>query len=161
MTTAVPAAPASRSSAVRSTMQSNRRVGTKPERELRSELHRAGLRFRKDHRLDLPGGRVRPDVVFTRLKLAVFMDGCFWHRCPEHAVEPKSNEWYWLPKLQRNVERDRQADHLLRETGWKVVRLWEHTPVETAVEEVFHAVLERRLQVGVAPPYRPCGAPRC
>jgi DNA mismatch endonuclease (patch repair protein) len=83
--------------------------------------------------MDLPGGRVRPDVVFTRRKVAIFVDGCFWHVCPTHGREPTHNEWYWTPKLRRNVERDRSADRALGEAGWTVVRIWEHTAPGQAV----------------------------
>jgi DNA mismatch endonuclease, patch repair protein len=110
-----------------------RRSGTKPELALRSALHARGRRFRKDHRLDLPGGRVRPDVVFTRRKVAVFVDGCFWHTCPVHGREPTHNTGYWSPKLARNVERDRKNDAVLKAAGWTVIRLWEHQPLGEAV----------------------------
>ena len=82
-------------------MQANRRRDTKPELALRSELHRLGYRFRKDYRLQLEGLRVRPDVAFTLARVAVFVDGCFWHGCPEHGHEPRVKAWYWGPKLQR------------------------------------------------------------
>ena len=121
-------------------MAAIRRAETKPETQLRSVLHARGLRFRKDYRLDLAGGRVRPDVVFTRWKVAVFVDGCFWHVCPEHGRQPTSNEWYWTPKLRRNVERDRQADALLAAAGWRAVRVWEHEDVVQAVGRVVDAL---------------------
>ncbi|WP_073846348.1 DNA mismatch endonuclease Vsr [Amycolatopsis sp. CB00013] len=118
-------------------MKANRRSDTKPEVELRQALHRLGYRYRKDHRLDLPAGvRVRPDIVFTRRKIAVFVDGCFWHVCPEHGREPTRNEWYWTPKLRRNIERDRLADAALADAGWRVVRIWEHEDVQGAVGRV-------------------------
>lgn len=122
-------------------MKANRRSDTKPEITLRKALHALGYRYRKDFRLDLPGGvRVRPDIVFTARRVAVFVDGCFWHVCPEHGREPTSNEWYWTPKLRRNVERDRAADAALEAAGWRVVRLWEHVPLPAAVEAVLEAV---------------------
>ena len=118
-------------------MQANRRSNTKPEVALRRELHRLGYRYRKDHRLDLSSGvRVRPDIVFTRRKVAVFVDGCFWHVCPEHGREPTRNEWYWTPKLRRNVERDRMANAALADAGWQVVRIWEHEDMQNAVDRV-------------------------
>lgn len=113
-----------------------RRSGTKPELALRSALHTRGRRFRKDHRLDLPNGRVRPDVVFTRRKVAVFVDGCFWHACPIHGRQPTHNTGYWTPKLARNVERDRANDAALEAAGWTVIRLWEHQALEEAVATV-------------------------
>jgi DNA mismatch endonuclease (patch repair protein) len=125
-------------------MRSNRRTDTKPEIALRSALHAMGYRYRKDFRLDLPLRRVRPDIAFTGRKVAVFVDGCFWHACPEHGSQPKSNEWYWSPKLVKNVERDRAADEALRQAGWTVVRLWEHVPLPDAVALVVSAVGEPR-----------------
>ncbi len=124
-------------------MAAIRRTDTKPEIALRRHLHALGFRFRKDHRLDLPGGRVRPDIVFTRRKVAVFVDSCFWHVCPDHGREPTSNEWYWTPKLRRNVERDREQDALLDASGWVVVRIWEHEPIEEAAQRVAVAVRAR------------------
>ncbi|WP_342215945.1 very short patch repair endonuclease [Nocardia brasiliensis] len=121
-------------------MQANRRTDTKPEIALRSALHRRGYRYRKDHRLVAGTTKIRPDVVFTARKVAVFVDGCFWHSCPLHGREPTTNEWYWTPKLRRNVERDRAADAALTSAGWTVVRLWEHEPLETAVQTVVCAL---------------------
>jgi DNA mismatch endonuclease (patch repair protein) len=121
-------------------MAAIRRTDTRPEVALRRLLHGRGLRFRKDFRLDLPGGRVRPDVVFTKRKVAVFVDSCFWHVCPEHGREPTSNEWYWTPKLRRNVERDRQQDAWLADAGWSVVRVWEHVPLDDAADRVVAVV---------------------
>jgi DNA mismatch endonuclease (patch repair protein) len=117
-------------------MRANRRTDTKPELALRRALHRQGLRYRKDYRLDLDGARVRPDIVFTARRVAVFVDGCFWHVCPEHGTKPAANTWYWGPKLTRNVERDRAADAALAAAGWRVVRVWEHESLEEAVAAV-------------------------
>jgi len=118
-------------------MKANRRADTKPELALRKALHARGYRYRKDLRLDLPSGvRVRPDIVFTARRVAVFVDGCFWHCCPEHGTQPAANTWYWEPKLRRNVERDRTADAALDSAGWTVVRLWEHESVDAAVAAV-------------------------
>jgi DNA mismatch endonuclease (patch repair protein) len=117
-------------------MQANRRANTKPEVALRSALHRLGYRYRKDFRIAIGTMKVRPDVVFTARRVAVFVDGCFWHVCPEHGREPTTNEWYWTPKLRRNVERDKAADAALIAAGWRVVRLWEHVPLPLAVENV-------------------------
>jgi len=121
-------------------MRANRRRDTKPELALRAALHARGYRYRKDFRLDLPLRRVRPDIAFTSRKVAVFVDGCFWHACPQHGSQPKNNDWYWSPKLARNVERDRAADEALTQAGWTVVRLWEHLPLADAVEVVIAAV---------------------
>ena len=122
-------------------MRAIRRTDTKPELALRRALHRMGYRFRKDYRLDLgTGQRVRPDVAFTARKVAVFVDGCFWHACPDHGSRPSVNQGYWAPKLLRNVERDRAADSALELAGWRVVRLWEHVPLEAAVAAVVTAL---------------------
>ncbi|HXL89736.1 MAG TPA: very short patch repair endonuclease [Streptosporangiaceae bacterium] len=122
-------------------MRANRRTDTKPELALRRELHRRGYRYRKDYRLDLiDGRRVRPDVVFTARKVAVFVDGCFWHACPDHGTKPKNNEWYWSPKLQRNTERDQLNNDALTTAGWTVIRLWEHMPLDEAVAVVTTAL---------------------
>jgi DNA mismatch endonuclease (patch repair protein) len=127
---------------VTANMKANRRTNTKPELALRTALHALGYRYRKDYRLDLPLRRVRPDIAFTRRKVAVFVDGCFWHACPDHGSKPKSNQWYWSPKLARNVERDRAADDALVRAGWTVIRLWEHVPLADAVALVVDAVGE-------------------
>jgi DNA mismatch endonuclease, patch repair protein len=122
-------------------MRANRRKDTKPELALRRALHSQGYRYRKDYRLDLAGGtRVRPDIAFTARKVAVFVDGCFWHGCPQHGSRPAVNVWYWEPKLRRNTERDRLADAALAAAGWAVVRVWEHEPLEAAVASVVDAV---------------------
>ncbi|NKY45393.1 very short patch repair endonuclease [Nocardia cerradoensis] len=121
-------------------MRANRRSDTKPEVALRSALHRLGYRYRKDHRLDLGSLKVRPDIVFTKRKVAVFVDGCFWHVCPEHGRQPTTNEWYWTPKLRRNIERDRAADAALTAAGWRVVRLWEHEHLDSAIATVTGAL---------------------
>jgi DNA mismatch endonuclease, patch repair protein len=117
-------------------MEANRRVDTKPERLLRSALHARGLRFRKDRRLNVAGRWVRPDIVFGPARLAVFVDGCFWHGCPAHGRIPVANRNYWAPKLARNVERDREADDALRTAGWSVLRFWEHVPPDEAADAV-------------------------
>ena len=135
-------------------MKANRRTDTKPELALRSALHALGYRYRKDFRLDLPVRRVRPDIAFTARKVAVFIDGCFWHACPDHGSKPKNNEWYWSPKLARNVERDRAADEALTQAGWTVIRLWEHVPIADAVAAVVAAVGQPARVAGV-----PAGGP--
>lgn len=140
-------------------MRANRRTDTKPELALRHALHRLGYRYRKDYRLDLDGGRrVRPDIAFTARKVAVFVDGCFWHACPEHGSKPRANEWYWGPKLIRNVERDRVNDAALILAGWTVVRLWEHVPIDEAVGTVVSA-LTATVAPGPANAAGPANAP--
>jgi DNA mismatch endonuclease (patch repair protein) len=123
-------------------MRAIKRSGTAPEIRLRSALHRLGYRFRKDFRLDLEGVRVRPDIVFTGRRVAVFVDGCFWHACPEHGRRPTRNEWYWTPKLEANAARDRRADRALESQGWICVRVWEHEPVESAVKKVIEHMFD-------------------
>lgn len=132
--------PAAASAGRRRNMQANRRRDTKPELALRSALHRSGFRYRCDYRIDLPGGRARPDIVFTRRRVAVFVDGCFWHCCPEHGSQPSVNQTYWSPKLAGNVKRDLRNTKLLQEAGWTVLRIWEHVPIETAFELVAAAI---------------------
>lgn len=136
----VAGSPSPSSHCAKQTMKANRRADTAPELALRSALQRLGLRFRKDLPLKLSAGRVRPDVVFTRAKVAVFVDGCFWHQCPEHGQIPKANRSYWGPKLARNVERDRRNDAALIEDGWRVIRFFEHVPAPDAAEAVRKAV---------------------
>jgi DNA mismatch endonuclease (patch repair protein) len=114
------------SAAVSAVMRGNRRVDTGPERKVRSLLHARGYRYRTDYRLDVPGARVRPDIVFTRKRLAVFIDGCFWHCCPEHGTSPRANIQYWTAKLERNVARDHRVNLALGAAGWTVLRVWEH-----------------------------------
>ena len=123
-------------------MASNRRRDTFPELRLRSALHARGWRFRVDLRLDTSGAKPRPDIVFTRRKVAVFVDGCFWHGCPEHGSVPKSNRGYWVPKLARNEQRDRRNDEALGAAGWSVVRVWEHEPLSVALVTIESALLQ-------------------
>lgn len=123
--TAVPKAPAASSPTVRAAMQGNRKRDTRPELALRSELHRRGLRYRIDTK-PVKGLRCRADIVFRRQKVAVFVDGCFWHGCPEHGTSPKTNASYWSAKIARNMERDRLNEAKLSEAGWIVIRVWEH-----------------------------------
>lgn len=116
-------------------MQGNRSRDTKPELLVRSSLHRRGLRFRVA-RAPLPGVRRTADVVFTKAKVAVFVDGCYWHGCPEHYRRPRSNQSYWDAKVSRNVSRDREIDQLLKEDGWTVIRVWEHDDPEAVASRV-------------------------
>ncbi len=92
------------------------------EKTLRSALHARGLRFRLHRRIE----GVSVDILFPGPKVAVFVDGCFWHSCPEHGTTPKSNQEYWLPKLEENRQRDERQNAALRRAGWKVIRVWEH-----------------------------------
>jgi DNA mismatch endonuclease (patch repair protein) len=117
-------------------MAAIKRRDTQPERAIRSLLHAAGKRYRVDVRVELDGARPRPDIVFTRARVAVFVDGCFWHCCPEHGRHPRTNGGYWGPKLERNVARDRAADAALSAAGWTVIRIWEHEAAEKAAEHI-------------------------
>lgn len=128
--------------------KAQRRRDTKPEMRLRSELHRRGLRFRVDRKV-LPGLRSRPDIVFGPSKVAVFVDGCFWHRCPEHGTIPKNNREWWIEKLDANVERDRRSDRQLTDAGWLVLRIWEHEPTTSAAGTVEEQVRLRRDHTSV------------
>jgi DNA mismatch endonuclease (patch repair protein) len=127
------------SEGVRRSMQSNRPTGTSVEAQIRSGLHRAGLRFKKNGR-PIAGLRCEVDVVFPRQKVAVLVDGCFWHGCPIHATRPVINGDWWAAKLDRNMERDRSNDQRLLGAGWTVLRLWEHEPVDIAVARVVSTV---------------------
>lgn len=129
--------------ATRLRMSRQRRHDTSPERALRSLLHRAGLRYRL-HRRPVAGLRRQADLVFAGAKVAVFVDGCFWHCCPEHATSPKANGAWWAAKLARNVERDRDTDRRLAEAGWQVVRVWEHEDPAGAAARVAAAVAAAR-----------------
>jgi len=108
----------------------------KPERSLRSALHRYGLRFRL-HRVLLPGTRRTTDIVLPKYRIAIFVDGCFWHGCPLHAGYPRTNESIWTAKLARNVERDRDTTACLEGVGWTVVRVWEHENMAIAAERIY------------------------
>lgn len=110
----------------RRTMRANRSRDTKPELAVRQELHRRGWRFRVAYRPLLQDRRRTVDIAFTRRKVAVHVDGCFWHGCAAHFVPPKTNPQYWADKIKRNQERDRDTDKLLRAAGWTVLRFWEH-----------------------------------
>lgn len=117
--------------AVSSQMRRMPRRDSTPEVALRRALHQMGLRFTVQG--SLPG---RPDIVFSRAKIAVFVDGCFWHRCPAHGVLPKNNGEWWLAKLDRNVERDAEKDTLLRALGWTPVHVWEHEEPGAAADRI-------------------------
>lgn len=112
-----------------------RAKNTKPETTLRSALHLRGLRFRI-HRKDLPGS---PDIVFPRHKIAIFIDGCFWHGCPKHGVRPSTNQKFWVDKIEANRKRDKIASRELRKLGWKVIRIWEHD-VKRNVSRVLRSI---------------------
>ncbi|WP_127476098.1 very short patch repair endonuclease [Microbacterium sulfonylureivorans] len=128
------------SEGARRTMLANRRRDTKPELRVRRLLHAAGLRYTVDAP-PAPPLRARADIVFSRRRIAVFIDGCFWHGCPTHGVQPKSNETYWRPKLARNRERDTQVTSDLKARGWTVLRFWEHEDPRAVAQTVVAAWL--------------------
>lgn len=125
-------------------MSRQRTRDTEPEMLLRRELHRRGLRYRVD--ASLPGfPRRRADILFTRARIAVFVDGCFWHGCPEHKTAPATNGAWWAAKLARNIERDRETDAHLRSLGWTVLRVWEHEDITHAATDIEAIVRRGRL----------------
>jgi DNA mismatch endonuclease (patch repair protein) len=144
--------PEASSEDARRRMQVVRRRDTAPEVALRSALHRLGLRFRL-HRRVLPGLRRHADIVFTRVRVVVYVDGCFWHGCPVHGTQAKANASFWRQKLEANQRRDLDTDRRLRESGWEVIRIWEHCDPEAAARQILAAVRSRRdrLDVGNHP----------
>ena len=109
------------------------RQDTRPELELRRELHRRGLRYRIERKI-LPDTRRRAGIVCPTQRVAVFVDGCFWHSCPDHRTVPRNNRQWWESKLRANVERDRDTDRRLVDAGWLVIRVWEHeTPLQLPI----------------------------
>jgi DNA mismatch endonuclease, patch repair protein len=126
-------------------MKSQRQRDTAAEKLVRSLLHRSGFRFRVQY--PLPNLRRRADVAFPRLRIAVFIDGCFWHGCPEHGTWPKQNDEWWREKIDTNRRRDLDTDAKLSEQGWLVVRVWEHEEAEVAVALVAQAVRAARERV--------------
>lgn len=154
----------------RDRMSRQRREGTAPEVALRQALHALGLRYRL-HQAPLPGLRRKADIVFRPARVAVFVDGCFWHGCPDHGRRRHEvNNWYWPAKIDRNRRRDLDTDHKLTSAGWLVVRVWEHDVAGAgavlAAERVRAALSGRRSHVmsqsarknGAGRPVRP--APR-
>jgi len=136
------------SDGVRRSMRSNRARDTRPEVALRSGLYAAGLRFRKHYR-PIQGSRAEVDIAFTRWKVAVQLDGCFWHGCPEHATRPATNSEWWAAKLDGNVARDRRTDTLLSDAGWTVLRFWEHESTDDVVAKVGEALARRKAATSV------------
>lgn len=123
------------SPAVRAVMRGNRGRDTRPEIAIRSAVHAMGLRYRVGIR-PVPQIRRTADIVFTRTKVAVFIDGCFWHGCPEHHRPAKRNSEFWNDKINGNIARDLDTDTRLKDAGWRVVRIWEHEPPAAAAERI-------------------------
>ncbi|WP_179797258.1 DNA mismatch endonuclease Vsr [Actinomycetospora corticicola] len=141
--------PVPSSRAVSQRMSAARRRDTAPEMLVRREAHRRGLRYRVD--APLPGmPRRRADMLFPGARVAVFIDGCFWHACPDHRTSPKANGTWWAAKLAKNVVRDRDTDRHLEELGWVVLRFWEHENHVVVVDRVETAV--RRGRTRIVPP---------
>ncbi|MHB8689421.1 MAG: DNA mismatch endonuclease Vsr [Candidatus Dormibacteraceae bacterium] len=129
------------SDAARNVMRANRKRDTGPELRLRRHLHRLGLRYRLGRRIAATPP-VIPDLVFVRARVAVFVDGCFWHGCPTHGVQPRVNASYWSAKISLNKRRDRVADQNLVGLGWQAVRIWEHEDASEAAAKV-EAIVRR------------------
>nr|WP_255362008.1 very short patch repair endonuclease [Mycobacterium sp. 1081908.1] len=128
---------------MRSVMRANPRRDTRPERHLRSLLHAMGLRYRVDA-APLARIRRRADLLFPRARIAVFVDGCFWHGCPQHYRPARTNAEFWDAKLVENRTRDRETDQMLSDGGWRVIRVWEH---EDMAEAAAHIRRELRARV--------------
>lgn len=124
-------------------MKKVRRAGTSAEMQVRRSLHAHGLRYRVDAPV-LPDKRRRVDIAFSTARVAVFVDGCFWHGCPEHATWPASNADFWRQKIETNQRRDRDTDAQLREAGWQVVRVWEHEDPVIAATKIASLVRAER-----------------
>lgn len=125
-------------------MRANRSRDTKPELAVRRILHARGLRYRVAYR-PLADVRRTADLAFTRQKLAVFIDGCFWHSCPEHFWAPKTNTEYWQPKIAANARRDADTTERLTQAGWTVLRVWEHEDPVAVADKVQAAVREASM----------------
>ena len=143
-----PVPPAASSAAVSSRMKSQRTRDTAPELMLRRALWRRGLRYRIDSR-PLPG-RIRPDIVFPGARVAVFVDGCFWHSCPDHGTMPRANRDWWGAKLTANRERDERGVAALEAAGWLALRVWEHEDMECVAQRIAE-VVRQRVAVGFRP----------
>jgi DNA mismatch endonuclease (patch repair protein) len=145
--TAVAAVPSSAEVSGRMQRQASR--DTAPEVALRSALHRLGLRYRV-HVRPISEVRREADVVFRRVRVAVFVDGCFWHGCPDHASWPKANSAWWRDKIETNRARDRDTDARLAEAGWLALRVWEHEPPQDAAQRIASVIRNRMATPGPA-----------
>lgn len=126
------------SEGVRRSMRSNKGRDTRPELALRRAVHALGLRYRVSAR-PVPTVRRTADIVFPRARIAVFLDGCFWHGCPQHHTVAKTNASYWADKVEQNRHRDHETDEILKQAGWQVVRVWEHEPPEESAIRIADA----------------------
>lgn len=130
--------------AVRNVMRANRSRDTRPELAVRRLVHAAGLRYRVDHPPLADYKRLRADVVFRRERVAVFVDGCFWHGCPEHHRPAVTNAEFWSTKIEGNRRRDTQTDELLDQAGWFVMRFWEHESPDNVASRIIDEIRRRR-----------------
>ena len=144
-----PDSPKASSAVARSRMRATRQRETQTEMHLRSALHRRGLRYRVQRSVP-PLVRRKVDIVFSGERVAIFVDGCFWHGCPVHGTWPKQNAAYWRAKIDRNKRRDKDTDERLREAGWHVVRFWEHEDLEQAAEKI-RATISKLRRTGPVP----------
>lgn len=135
--------PAASSPSALRRMQAARQRDTAPELALRRELHRRGFRYRVDAQV-IASVRRRADLLFPSLRVAVFVDGCFWHGCPVHGTWPKANAEFWRDKIETNKLRDADTDRRLAEARWKVVRFWEHEPLAAQVARLAQLLTRRR-----------------
>lgn len=123
-------------------MERQKTRDTAPERLIRSSLHRLGLRYRL-HSRPLQSLRRHADIVFRPARVAVFIDGCFWHGCPDHRPLPRANRDWWLRKLEENKARDADTDAQLRAAGWLPIRIWEHEDPDEAALKIADVVRKR------------------
>jgi DNA mismatch endonuclease (patch repair protein) len=127
------------SAGVRKSMQANTGRDTKPELALRRAVHSRGLRYFVNRR-PIKAVRRTADLVFPRIRLAVFLDGCFWHGCPIHHTVAKTNAAFWAEKVTTNRRRDLETNAKLAEAGWTVMRIWEHEVIEHAADRIVESV---------------------
>lgn len=142
MTAGAGSTPSASSAEALRRMTNQQRRDTRPEMAIRRLVHARGMRYRVD--AALPGMRRRADLLFTSSRVAVFIDGCFWHSCPEHGTKPKNNAAWWGAKIAANVERDRDTDQRLAADGWHVLRFWEHEAAEAAADRIAETVHNSR-----------------
>lgn len=128
------------SAGVRASMIANRRRDTKPELAVRRRVHATGLRYRVDFPPLPHERRLRADLVFVRARVAVFIDGCFWHGCPQHHTKAKNNADFWATKVSGNRARDSRVNELLATAGWTVLRFWEHEDPAAVAQDIVEAV---------------------
>ncbi len=146
------------SARARKVMQGNRARDTKPELAIRSVLHRRGMRYRVASR-PLPGLNRSADIVFRSARVAVFIDGCFWHGCSDHYVPARSNSDYWATKIALNIQRDNHTNCQLIEHGWLPIRIWAHEDPDQAADRIIQLVKSRSTAMLIGPARRYPTAP--